>query len=259
MTRVCAAGITSATSSCSRRPLIAIDSDVAASSSPTCASRAGRRSPKPASSSVAPGWERRTCGHAATSRSTPLLRSSLPTKSTRGEPSVQRLSAADAAGPSRPKLSSTGLRGDPLGQRPHLLERLRLGPRAKQPRVDPRRPEPRALGQVGVADGLPEVARGVPGADQEAGGGVGALPRVGDEAIGMRAHRVGEVRAVHLDRELQARAGDDHGPHDQVVGEHRIGCSDLVHNPPDRLHVRGDVAVELAVVSSGNVFTSKPS
>ena len=67
----------------------------------------------------------------------------------------------------------------------------------------------------------------------------------------MRSDRVGEIRAVDLDREAQPGPGEDHGTHDQVVGERRLGFSrcrdDVVH----RRHVRVQVPVELGVGQVG--------
>ena len=110
-----------------------------------------------------------------------------------------------SAGPSRPKESSlsSGSSGASAARSPASLasvtEGLFLRMRAEAVDVDPGRPEPGALGQARIRDRLEQRPRRVGGAGEDPGGRVGPLARVGDEAVGVRADGVGDVRAVHLD------------------------------------------------------------
>ena len=111
------------------------------------------------------------------------------------------------------------------GDGKRLQAARRLGPRDRRERrrVDARRPERDLRVHLGLVDRQPEPLGDVLGADQDPRGRPSALERVGPESLEVREHRVGEVRAVDLDREPDpSRAGEDHRPHHEVVGERRL-------------------------------------
>ena len=192
------------------------------------------KAPKPMKRSRGPGAPaarraRWTSGQAAASRSTPLLTRSLPTKSTRGSPSARGHACAARRRDRRARTSRRPLPRDvELGRRgARRAERGRgwppprdaAGSGARRRPGGPSRVRSRRPGSGTVSK---SASRRVGGADQDPGCGIGALARVGDEAVGVRAHRVGDVRAVHLDREAQPGPRQDHRAHDQVVGERGV-------------------------------------
>ena len=78
-----------------------------------------------------------------------------------------------------------------------------------------------------------------------------ASSRVGDEAVEVGQHRVGEVGAVDLEREAEPGAGEDHRAHHQVVGERRVDAAERLDHLADRGHVGVEVAIELGVGELG--------
>ncbi len=88
-------------------------------------------------------------------------------------------------------------------------------------------------------------------ADEDAAGAVASLLRIGAEAIGLREHGVGEIRAVDLERIAQAGAGEHDGRHDEVVCESCVDASETVDQLGDELDVAREIGVELRLGELG--------
>jgi hypothetical protein len=152
-----------------------------------------------------------------------------------------------AQGGGRPGLAapSRGLAGCELVAEPREAGgRLLRGEGAERVDVHAGRAEACPLGERRlVGEHLPQALGGVPRADEHAGRPPNALQRIGQEATGVWANRVLERAAMDLHRigrpPVQA-AGQDHGPHHEVVGERHVGRRDVA----DGRHVRLEVVVE---------------
>ena len=133
------------------------------------------------------------------------------------------------------------------GQRLERDRALRRRHRGEEVRIHARRSEP-DLGVGGrVVDRLAQALGDVAGADQDPGGAIAGLLRVGPEPVEVGEHGVGEVGAVNRERVAEPGAAEDHGAHDQVVGDRGVDTPERLDQLGDRRHVHLDVAVELGV------------
>jgi hypothetical protein len=150
-----------------------------------------------------------------------------------------RARVGDSLGRLRPARARIRIEQPPQPrQRPATgREPVRIDARGDDPRRVPVRPLPQELLRHRddvLRPGVHRRGTGQPGAGQ----------------VGQRrpaTDRVLELGAVHLDREPRAALAGGRGhraAHDGVVGEHQIGRGGGQLGP-DRLHVRGRVAVEL--------------
>ncbi len=138
---------------------------------------------------------------------------------------------------------------EPTGERLQLVRGRRSG-RERRERLDVHagRAEPGLLLEAGQVDRLPEALGGVMGADEDGASRLHPLAGVGQEPLGIRDHGVGEGAAVNLGGERADRVdrpGQDHRPHDQVVGERGVDSALAGGDVADRTDVGGDVGLDL--------------
>ena len=122
-----------------------------ASSARSRRSAASRYSPKPTSSSRAPGFCSATSGQAASSRSTPLETISLPTKTTRAPGAAANHSTASGGRRALAPEARVPRRAQVRGQRAQARGCLGARQLREELGVDARRAEPRLRRQLGSA------------------------------------------------------------------------------------------------------------
>ena len=189
-----------------------------------------------------------------------MLTISLPTNATSRSSSPTRASAA----PASPRIAREGALLAPPGRPPG---RARGRPPGRPPRASPRRrsrgrkratstpggPSRVRRRQAGVGDRLPQALGRVARTHEHRPGGRQPLARQAEEALRFGLDGVLQRAAVDLHRVGRGRlerAGEDHRPHHEVVGERQLRGRAGGHLG-DRLDVGLQVVGELLVAQLG--------